>query len=324
MTARPGGELAIYQVDAFTTVPYAGNPAGVVLDGDGLPDATMQLIAREMNLSETAFLLPPSHPEADLRVRWFTPTVEVDLCGHGTVACLHAALEAGRLEPGAYRMECLAGVLPLELERGADSRPRIRLGLPVPDLADWNIAGCRVADALGLEPEDLHPRLPAMKAATWGVVAVSGLEALGRLRPDFGQVRDLERTDGVGELIVLTTETVEDASSVNVRMLAPACGIDEDPVTGAAQGPVAAYLVAHGLVPMPGAPQAQAADAAGVAGHLRYQAEQGDSLSRPGRIEVDVALRAGRICSITIAGSAVTVVRGTIVLPLVPASRIGT
>ena len=294
--------LEIRQVDAFTTEPFGGNPAGVVLDAAPLSDAQMQIIAREMNVSETAFLLPPSRPGADFRIRWFTPTVEVDLCGHGTVACLHAAMEEGRLEPGAYRMECLAGVLPVELVRGEGGGPVVRLGLPAPDLVEWNIAGCRLTDALGLDPDDLARGLAVMRSGRWGVVPLSGLAALRRARPDIPAVRELEAAEGIGELIALTTETMDAGSAVHLRMFAPACGIDEDPVTGAAQGPVAAFLARHALlVPAPD-------------GSARYVAEQGDVMARPGRVQVDLTIDGGRASSITISGRAVTVMTGRLYL----------
>src|SRR5262245_9979213 len=137
--------LRIFQVDAFTRRPYQGNAAAVVLEPGGLSDAAMLLIAREMNLSETAFLLPPSSADADLRIRWFTPAAEVDLCGHATVATFHAAMEQGRLAPGVFRMECRVGILPIGLERDDDGGAVVRMGLPLPSLEDLNVATCRVA-----------------------------------------------------------------------------------------------------------------------------------------------------------------------------------
>ncbi|HZI93472.1 MAG TPA: PhzF family phenazine biosynthesis protein [Patescibacteria group bacterium] len=298
--------IVVKQVDAFTTRPFSGNSAGVVLDAAGLSDSQMQIIAREMNVSETAYLLPPSGPGADFRVRWFTPKVEVDLCGHATVACFHAAMETGRVGAGSYRLECLSGVLALDLDRD-DVGPRVRLGLPVADLLPWDIATCRIAEPLGLETDDLHARLPVMKAAQWAVVPLTGLEAMRRMRPDFKALLALESQEGVGEIIVITTETLEAGSAVHVRMFAPACGIDEDPVTGAAQGPVGAYLLANSLLEE----RATRPDA----GRLLYVAEQGDEVGRPGRIEVEVAHQGGRIRSITIAGRAVTVLEGAIQVP---------
>src|SRR5438067_13631590 len=104
--------LAAYKVDAFTTEPFTGNPAGVVPHADGLSDRDMQRIAREMNLSETAFVLPSAAPGAAMRLRYFTPATEVPLCGHATVATFHLLAELGTLRaPTALRIETKAGVL---------------------------------------------------------------------------------------------------------------------------------------------------------------------------------------------------------------------
>jgi len=312
VTSPTGGagreRLAILQVDAFARAPFAGNPAGVVLDAAGLSEHEMRLIAREMNVSETAFLMPPEHGEADVRVRGFTPATEVDLCGHATVATFHAALEEGRLAPGTYRMECASGVLPIDLTKDAEGRPVVRMGLPVPDLGDPLLAGCRIAEPLGIETDDLSDRLPVMRAGPWALVPVSGLDVMRRMRPDFKALRELGGQTGMGNTIVFTTETVEKRSLVHLRMFAPGYGIDEDPVTGSAQGPLAAYLVAKGLL----RPDQQDP----LTGRSRYVAEQGDMIGRPGRVDVEVATMGERAASITIIGQAVTVLKGTITIPL--------
>ena len=118
-------EISIRQVDAFTTEPLSGNAAGVVTrGGESLSNAQMQAIAREMNVAETAFLLPPSNQSADLRIRWFTPGMEVPLCGHATIASFHAAAEEGSWGLAAdgvhrLRLESLSGVLPIEVTKNA-------------------------------------------------------------------------------------------------------------------------------------------------------------------------------------------------------------
>lgn len=303
-TGAPG-QLRILQVDAFTRRAFEGNAAAVVLDPGDLSEAAMLLIAREMNLSETAFLLPPSTPAADLRIRWFTPAAEVDLCGHATVATFHAAMEEGRLAPGVFRMECRVGILPVTLERDAEGKPVVRMGLPLPVLADLHVATCRIAEILGVETDDLDSRLPVQKTGEWMLVPAAGLDVLRRIRPDFRAMRDLLSELGLGSAVVLTTETVEAGSAVHLRMFAPGFGIEEDPVTGSAQGPVAGYLLAHRLIAPAGAELES----------LSYTAEQGDCLGRPGRIGVEVGLSAGRLTGITITGHAVTVLTGTIRLP---------
>jgi len=299
-------EVGVIQVDAFTRRPFAGNPAAVVLDAAGLAEREMLLIAREMNLSETAFLLPPSDSRADLRLRWFSPGGEVDLCGHATVATFHAALEEGRLAPGSYRLESRSGVLPVEARRGPDGRPRVSLGLPVPAMSTLDPTSAGLSRALGIDAADSEGEPPPMRTGEWALVPVARLETLRHLRPDFRALRSIAADTGMASTIVLTTETIETSSKVHLRMFAPAAGIDEDPVTGSAQGPVAAWLVAHGLA----VPAGEA-----VPARFDYIAEQGDPIGRPGRVAVEVALEAGSIVSITIRGEAVTVLRGSLQLP---------
>ncbi|HET9481381.1 MAG TPA: PhzF family phenazine biosynthesis protein [Candidatus Polarisedimenticolia bacterium] len=302
----PGREIPIVQVDAFTTTPFAGNPAGVVLQAADLTDAQMQAIAREMNLSETAFLLPASGAGADLRIRWFTPALEVELCGHATVATFHAALEAGRLEPGRYRLECLSGILPVRLDRDEAARAVVSMGLPVPAVEPVTLASCRVAEALRVETDDFDRRFGLMRAGPWLLAPMASLQVLGAMAPDFAALCALGSETGMGNTIALTTETVEASSAVHLRMFAPGYGIDEDPVTGSAQGPVAAWLARFGLI---------TAGKPGADGIARYVAEQGDAIGRAGRIRVEAGFASGQLDSVTISGRAVTVLRGTVILP---------
>ncbi len=307
MTMR---DVSIRIVDAFTTTPFAGNPAGVVLEAEGLPDAAMQAIARKVNASETALLLGTQRSDADLRVRWFTPATEIDLCGHATVATFHTAMEQGRLAAGTFRMECRAGVLPVSLEKGGDGRPEVSLGLPVPEMVDAQEIPAAVAAALGIGARDLDRSAPLTCSGEWLVIPVAGLEVLRRMRPDFGAIRAAGERSGSGCWIALTQETVDPGSAVHIRMFAPGFGIDEDPVTGWAQGAVASWLVRRGLL---------RADA-GSASTCLYTAEQGDIIGRRGRIRVTVTLDgedksgAPGISAITITGSAVTVMRGALTL----------
>jgi trans-2,3-dihydro-3-hydroxyanthranilate isomerase len=128
--------ITIKHIDAFTDAPMQGNPAGVVLHGDGLTDPMMQGIAAEMALSETAFLLPPTATGADVRLRWFTPVNEVPLCGHATVATFHAVAEERLQGTGDHprktlRVETRSGILPVTIDRGG-SGTTIHFGLPLP------------------------------------------------------------------------------------------------------------------------------------------------------------------------------------------------
>ncbi len=214
--------IPLYQVDAFTKVPFAGNPAAVCLYESWLPDALMQSIAGENNLSETAFLVPQGE---DWGLRWFTPTVEVDLCGHATLAAacvlftdvdpeaegliFHTAsgpLGVGRAEGGGFVLDFPA-IPPLPIEG------------PVPPA---------LADALGAAPLELHD-------AGHSVLAVFGAEAeVANLAPDM---RKLLALGGTSVIATAPGESVDFVS----RFFAPAVGVDEDPVTGSAHCVLAPY-----------------------------------------------------------------------------------
>src|SRR5262249_637685 len=127
--------IRIKHINAFTTRPFRGNPAAVVTRADALTEGQMQRIAREMNLAETAFVLKPSRPPADLTLRWFTPTTEVNFCGHGTIASFHALAEERRFRmgrPGQYsfKLETRSGVLPVSVRKGSSRKAWIQVQLP--------------------------------------------------------------------------------------------------------------------------------------------------------------------------------------------------
>lgn len=214
----------IVQVDAFAQRPFAGNPAAVCLLDAPAAEAWMQSVAAEMNLSETAFL----HPVEDgWRLRWFTPVVEVDLCGHATLASAHVLWEEGRLAPDEpARFHTASG--PLTAERDGD---RIRMDFPaVAETAADTPDG--LAAALGTRPAYVgRSRLDLL-------VEVEDEAALRALAPDF---RALARIDARG---VICTARGQGGHDFVSRFFAPRVGIDEDPVTGSAHCVLAPYWAA--------------------------------------------------------------------------------
>ena len=211
----------IYQIDAFSGRVFAGNPAAVCPLDAWLPDATMQAIAAENNLSETAFFVPRGE-EFDLR--WFTPAVEVDLCGHATLAT--GALILRKLEPGRERVRFHTRSGVLEVGREGELLVMDFLALPAgPAAADER---GRVADALGASPVELL-------AATRDTLAVFDDEAAVRgLAPDFARLAALPREG------TITTAPGDEVDFVS-RYFAPSVGIDEDPVTGSAHCTLTPY-----------------------------------------------------------------------------------
>ena len=288
------------QVDAFTTKPLTGNAAAVVVDADDLDPVIMQRIAREMNVSETAFVLQST--QADWRLRWWTPTVEVPLCGHATVAACHALVEMGRVRvPGTYTIETAAGLLAVELEASDVAPCRVWLDIPIPDWRASNLLPVAIANALQLDEDRLVAELMPMRGGDYMYIAVQSVADVLSLKPDFNALELLSATHDITGWVIFALDGISAESAVHLRFFAPALGIKEDPVTGSAQGPLGALLAGAGLL----APN----QADGF--RLSYQAEQGDALSRPGRVLVDVTLDAeGVPVRSRIGGVAVTVLRG--------------
>jgi trans-2,3-dihydro-3-hydroxyanthranilate isomerase len=275
------------KVDAFTDRAYAGNTAGVVPGSDGLTDAQMQAVAREMNLSETAFVLSPTVAGADLKLRYFTPTTEVPLCGHATVGALHALVEAGRLRaPAQLRVETNAGVLPLEVRDG----PTVFLTSPDMPVRPSPLAADELARLLGAEAAALSALLQVNDDVC---VTLRGLDALAKLRPDMDRLAEACRRAGLQGVVAVSEETRSPEARTHIRYFVPAVGIPEDPVTGVAHMELARYLLATGRLDAP----------------ARFTGEQGDSVGRPGQVLVEVdGTREAPV--VRVGGRAVTVLRG--------------
>jgi PhzF family phenazine biosynthesis protein len=215
-------KLPVVQVDSFAERPFTGNPAAVCLLHAALPDTTLADIAREMNLSETAFLLPRADGSFDLR--WFTPAVEVDLCGHATLASAHVLWEDSHLAPDASaRFHTRSGELGASRANGS-----IVLDFPVqPAQAGPPPAG--LLEALGTP----SPRFVGRNAVDW-LVEVDSAATVRDLSPDFTKLGAVEARG----VMVTAAADARSGSAAGVdfvsRFFAPASGIDEDPVTGSA------------------------------------------------------------------------------------------
>jgi len=210
--------MRLWHVDAFTADPFGGNPAAVCLLDRPREDRWMQAVAAEMNLSETAFLLPEG---AAYRLRWFTPKAEVDLCGHATLACAHVLYG---MRGGLGGLSFLTRSGELKVVRRGDL---IELDFPaLPAAEEPPPPG--LLDALGVEPRSTH------RSRFDRLVEVASEDAVRAVKPDFRALRDVD-TRGV---IVTARGNRHDFVS---RFFAPAVGVDEDPVTGSAHCVLAPY-----------------------------------------------------------------------------------
>jgi len=297
--------LRVKHIDAFTNSPFAGNPAGVVLNAEGLRDDLMQRIAREMNLSETAFVLPPNRPEADIRIRWFTPTHEVPLCGHATVAAFHALAQeglAGMKTNGQhyFRVETGSGVLAVKVEKNFRGIG-VEFQLPLPAFRIKRALPVILFQLLGIRRSDVAPGLPVVTDRDL-YLPVKRLQVLQTMRPHFQElVRWCTRARLTG-VCVFTLQARDKSGSVHSRFFAPAVGINEDPVTGSANGPLGVYLKTFAGKAGYEVPCRLLPD-----GRVEYVGEQGDEIERPGRVKIRLRMQDDRVEDVSIAGEAVTV-----------------
>lgn len=210
--------LPIFQIDAFTRKRFSGNPAAVVLLEAPLPDATLQAIAAENNLSETAFVLP----KADhLSLRWFTPALEVDLCGHATLATAFVLFQEGRVQGDSVQFETLSGTLTVR-------REGTLLSMNFPSRPPESVSCTEeIVRALGRRPLEVHRARDLL-------VLFETEEDVAALSPDFEQVRALD------EFAVIATAPGRTVDFVS-RFFAPKAGIPEDPVTGSAHSTLAPF-----------------------------------------------------------------------------------
>jgi PhzF family phenazine biosynthesis protein len=294
------GPIQIFEYNAFTDTPFAGNPAGVVTDASGLDDELMQNIARQMNLAETAFLLPPSSSNADVRLRWFTPALEVDLCGHATIAAFTAAAEHGVYsiregEERQLRVETLSGVLRIRIARQA-GRPVVFMQIPVPTFEPLELDRAGFAALWGVSPDRLAGEWLRHTTLNYWYLPISDQEALRSLTLDAEKLR---RIDSTAAFTFFTTDTVDSDSHWQLRFFAPFHGVPEDIVTGSAQGPMGVIY------------QNMTEDSTG-SGWSEFKGEQGDVLGRPGRVRVRVLKENGAVGDVEIAGCAVQMLEGRI------------
>ena len=280
------------QVDVFTRRAFGGNPVAVVLDGESLDGAQMQDIARWTNLSETAFVLPPTQAGASYRVRIFTPMSELPFAGHPSVGTAHALIEAGQITPDAQALvqECASGLLPIRVHgHGPDQRISIRAPqaqrLAAPVGADALLQSALAGVTQGTLPPQLWENGPR-----WWLIELAEADDVRQHHPDLAAIATLTAATGAVGLAVHASAEADDHQRV-VRAYCPSDGTAEDPVTGSANACIGAQLLAAG--------QLRVGDT--------YVASQGRELGRDGLVEVSV-----RDDGIWIGGSSITVIDGMI------------
>lgn len=274
------------RVDVFTKSRFGGNPLAVFPEAKGLTDRQMQQLAREMNLSETTFVLPPSRGSgADFRVRIFTPDLEVPYAGHPTLGTFFVLADEGRVRLKGRKtvamMEVKAGVLPVEIYSKGGKVDRVVTVQNEPKFWPEHEDPALVAKALGLRLSDFDlDRMPPQMVSTglpWLIAPVRTRKAVEDIRPDIQAFTETVKgfPKGVTDIYVTCFEPLHTSSTIHSRGFSLVLGaVVEDPATGSASGDVGAYLVSRGLVKGEGT--------------VRIANEQGYEIGRPSSISIEV------------------------------------
>jgi trans-2,3-dihydro-3-hydroxyanthranilate isomerase len=297
----PMKKYPFLQVDAFTETPLGGNPCAIVLDADGLPEETMLAVAREMNLSETSFVMKSK--KADFRARYFTPAEEIPLAGHPTIATVYALVDTGRLKLKADRMsiqlELQVGPIRVDIESERDRVERIIMSQKSPKFLRAYAAE-EVMPAFRLDPADLLPGAPIQTVSTGTpqlMIPLRDHDALRRAWPDIERYERLRKEGDFFSPHLFCLIGFTEAGRTSARHFGVPPDTTEDPFTGSATGNMAAYLWRHGLLET-----------------NEFVAEQGHWMNRPGVAYVEVVGPRDRIKTVRVGGSAVTVIRGELTI----------
>ncbi|HEY1907727.1 MAG TPA: PhzF family phenazine biosynthesis protein [Myxococcaceae bacterium] len=291
--------LPLLLVDAFTDRPFTGNACAVVLDAGGLSRERMQAIAREMNQSETAYVLGGDGTRFD--VRYFTPGEEIPLAGHPTIATTAALADARRLIPTGDRTEVTFvlrdGPISIGYELPVTGLPRVVMTQRRPEFRQV-LDRAAVASVVGLRPSDLLSDAPVQVVSTGTpqlMIPVANPDALRRARLDMAAYVELRGREKFFSAHLFVLEGATSAGRTFARHFGVPPDLTEDPVTGSATGGMGAYLFHHRLVP-----------------EHDFVAEQGHWMGRPGKVEVHVEGTPEDVRSVSVAGTAVVVARGTL------------
>jgi trans-2,3-dihydro-3-hydroxyanthranilate isomerase len=300
-------EYSYYICDVFTEQRFGGNPLAVITDAQGLSDAQMQQIAREFNLSETTFVLPPEQGHTR-RVRIFTPKTEIPFAGHPNIGTAFVLAQQGLLAADSKQADDMqvvfeesAGLVPISIQRLGSDVVRCELQAPNRLMVGQVLSSGLLAAALSLPPEAVVTMVHQPQVASVGlpfiVCQLVDREALRKVRVDLAAL-DVIQVRGITPDIhayVLTPE--ETAFDIHTRMFAPFGGVSEDPATGSANCALAALLSHY--------------DAA-QDGYFRWRIAQGVDIGRPSSLEARTEKRAGEVTGVWIAGHSVMVAEGTI------------
>lgn len=273
--------MRIYEfehINSFTNEMFGGNPTVAVLHADTLSEDEMQKIARQMNLSETSFML--SSKIADFQLRYFTPQKEVKFCGHATVGAL-AAIAKRKLfnctkDRKFFTIETQIGNIKAEIALIPDQAPQYIMDSPKIELVPAPYKFEDVMEALGISKDliDLSKPLMLEKTNNYLYLTARNLDCLGKIKLDVEKATQFAQKDNIVVFCILTNETFDRSNNLHARGFAPLVGVPEDPFTGSMQGGLAAYAINQGMLPK---------------NQKQIRVEQGHFMKRPGFVTLEIA-----------------------------------
>ncbi|GHO57506.1 PhzF family phenazine biosynthesis protein [Ktedonobacter robiniae] len=284
-----------YLVDVFADRAFGGNPLAVFTDARGLSSETMQAVAKELNLSETAFVLPPQKPENDFQLRIFTPAVELPMAGHPTVGTAFMLARKGLVQINAPTTNLIfeegVGEIAMTLHMLANQSLAIQMHQPLPSFGERFADRAAIAELLSLSLEDIDAALP-LEVVSCGVpflfVPITSLAAMRAIQFRRDVWERVLRDFATPHVFAFTQEVETPGATIHSRMFAPAMGIAEDPATGAASGPLGCYLVRHKLVES--------------AASVEIVSEQGLEMGRPSFLQITIDSTGDEITGVSIGG----------------------
>ncbi len=288
-------KIKVFHYDAFSQHPNKGNPAGVVLDTDQLSDHDMQSIAKEVGFNETVFVVESK--AADLRLRYFTPGHEINLCGHATMAAVYCLKESGRLDKiDLINIETNIGILPIELSYGKENQIQIRMKQDNPKFIHFNGDRERLANSIGLEAIDLEEKMPIVygSTGTWTLlIPIKNVESFRKMQPSNTLFPHILTELPKASLHPFCLQAFEPQLLMHARHFSsPFSGTIEDPVTGTASGVMGAYYLNYVNQNI---------------SKINFNVEQGQEIGRDGTVNVEVYRKDHAHMDVYISGTAVYV-----------------
>ena len=278
-------KVQTYILNSFGKSVDGGNPAGVVLEADNLSEKEMKKIASIIGFSETAFVMKSKM--ADVKVRFFTPIEEVDICGHATIATFSLLANKGIIESGEYTQETKAGILKVNVNE--DLSIMMNQNKPIyGEVLDREL----IAETLNISTESFMENLPIQIVSTGLkdiIIPVKSIEILNNIKPNFDAISKVSEKYNVVGYHIFTLETIEN-SVAQCRNLAPLYGIDEESATGTSNGALACYLFKYGKV--------------SSCKQINMTMEQGYSMNKPSKINVELKVKNNEVIDIKVGGSA--------------------